>query len=53
MPAQNRGKATTGDEVRQVCEAMLLQQEIDRLCKQFGVIERRGKMHLGCSCEPW
>jgi hypothetical protein len=47
MPAQNGGKATTGDEVRQVCEAMLLQQEIDRVCKQFGVIARQGKMHLG------
>jgi hypothetical protein len=37
----------TGDEVREVFEAMLPQQEIDRLCKQFGVIERQRKLHLG------
>ena len=49
MLAQNEGKATTGDEVRQVCEAILLQQEIDRFYKQFGVIERRRKLHLGMS----
>ena len=37
----------TGDEVREVFEAMLPQQEIDRLCKQFGVIERERKLNLG------
>jgi putative transposase len=37
----------TGDEVRQVFEAMLPQQEIDGLCKQFGVIERERKLNLG------
>jgi hypothetical protein len=37
----------TGDEVRQVFEAMLPQEEIDRLCEQFGVIERERKLHLG------
>jgi hypothetical protein len=37
----------TGDEVRQVLEAMLPQEEIDRLCQQFGVIERQRKLHLG------
>jgi hypothetical protein len=33
--------------VRQVFEAMLPQQEIDQLCKQFGVIERQRKLNLG------
>jgi putative transposase len=37
----------TGDEVRQVFEAMLPQEEIDRLCQQFGVIERQRKLNLG------
>jgi putative transposase len=37
----------TGDEVRQVFETMLPQEEIDRLCQQFGVIERQRKLHLG------
>lgn len=37
----------TGDEVRQVFEAMLPQQEIDRLCQQFGVVERQRKLNLG------
>ena len=37
----------TGDEVRQVFEAMLPQEEIDRLCQQCGVIERQRKLHLG------
>ena len=37
----------TGDEVRQVFEAMLPQQEIDRLCKRFGVSERERKLNLG------
>ena len=44
----------TGDEVRQVFEAMLPQEEIDRLCEQFCVIERQRKLHLsGCWCGPW
>jgi putative transposase len=37
----------TGDEVRQVFEAMLPQEVIDRLCEQFGVIERQRKLNLG------
>jgi putative transposase len=37
----------TGDEVRQVFEAMLPQEEIDRLCETFGVIERQRKLNLG------
>jgi putative transposase len=37
----------TGDEVRQVFEAMLPQAEIDRLCQQCGVIERQRKLNLG------
>jgi putative transposase len=37
----------TGDEVRQVFEAMLPQAEIDRLCQEFGVIERQRKLTLG------
>jgi DDE family transposase len=37
----------TGEDVRQVFEAILPQGEIDRLCVQFGVIERQRKLHLG------
>ena len=37
----------TGDEVRQVFEALLSQDEMDRLCATFGVIERERKLHLG------
>jgi hypothetical protein len=37
----------TGDEVRQVFEAMWPQEEIDRLCQQCGVIERQRKLNLG------
>jgi putative transposase len=37
----------TGDEVRQVFEAMLPQEAIDRLCEQCGVIERQRKLNLG------
>jgi hypothetical protein len=37
----------TGDEVRQVLEAMLPQEELDRLCQQCGVIERQRKLNLG------
>jgi hypothetical protein len=32
------GKTLTGDEVRQVFEAMLSQEEIDRLGQEFGVV---------------
>ncbi|RPJ26891.1 MAG: IS4 family transposase [Planctomycetaceae bacterium] len=41
------GDAMTGDEVRQVFEAMLPQEDIDRLCQQCGVIARQRKLHLG------
>jgi hypothetical protein len=41
------GQAMTGDEGRQVFEAMLPQGEIDRLCAQFGVIERQRKWQVG------
>jgi hypothetical protein len=37
----------TGDEVRQVCETILPQEEIDRLCEPFGVIEPQRKLNLG------
>jgi hypothetical protein len=37
----------TGDEVQQVFEAILPQEEIDRLCQQCGVIERQRKLTLG------
>jgi hypothetical protein len=37
----------TGDEVRQVFEAMLPQEEMDRLCATCGVIERERKLNLG------
>jgi putative transposase len=37
----------TGDEVRHVFEAMLPQEEIERLCQQLGVIERQRKLNLG------
>jgi hypothetical protein len=37
----------TGDAVRQVFEAMLPQEEIDRLCQECGVIERQRKLNLG------
>jgi hypothetical protein len=37
----------TGDEVRQVFEAMLPQEEIDRLCEECGMIERHRKLTLG------
>jgi len=41
------GEAMTGDEVREVFEAILPQEEIDRLCQQFGVVERQRKLNLG------
>jgi putative transposase len=37
----------TGDEVRQVFEAILPQEEIDRLCQEFGVVQRERKRNLG------
>jgi hypothetical protein len=37
----------TGEDVQQVFEAILPQREIERLCAQFGVIERQRKLHLG------
>ena len=37
----------TGDEVRQVFEAMLPQDVIDHLCRQCGVIARQRKLNLG------
>jgi hypothetical protein len=41
------GQAMTGDDVRQVFEAMLPQEEIDRLCQECSVIERQRKLNLG------
>jgi hypothetical protein len=41
------GAAMTGEDVRQVFEAILPQQEIERLCAPFGGIERQRKLHLG------
>jgi hypothetical protein len=37
----------TGDAVCQVFEAMLPQEEVDRLCATCGVIERERKLNLG------
>jgi hypothetical protein len=37
----------TGDEVRQLFEAMLPQDVLDRLCQQGGVIARQRTRHLG------
>jgi putative transposase len=37
----------TGEEVRQVFEAILPQQDLARRCVQCGVIERQRKLHLG------
>ena len=37
----------TGEEVRHVFEAMLPQEEIDRLCQPVGVIERQRTWNLG------
>ncbi len=37
----------TGEEVRKVFEETLPQEEIRRLCAQYGVIERQRKLHLG------
>jgi putative transposase len=41
------GAAMTGEDVRRVFEAILPQQDIARLCAQFGVIERQRKLHRG------
>lgn len=37
----------TGDEVRKVFGELLPQDEINRLCQQFGVIERQRQLNLG------
>jgi len=37
----------TGDEVREVFQAMLPQVEIDRLCQELGVVQRQRKRNLG------
>jgi Transposase DDE domain len=37
----------TGDDVRTVFEQLLPQEEMDRLCQQWGVIERQRKLNLG------
>jgi hypothetical protein len=37
----------TGDEVRPVFEQVLPQDEMDRLCQQYGVLERQRKLNLG------
>jgi len=41
------GADMTGEDVRQVFEAILPHQELERLCAEFGVIERQRKLHLG------
>jgi hypothetical protein len=42
----------TGDEVRQVFEAILPQEEIDRLCEPCGVIERQRRAVRASPCRP-
>jgi hypothetical protein len=37
----------TGDEVRSVFEAMVPQEESDRLGQHLGVVERQRKLNLG------
>jgi putative transposase len=37
----------TGEDVRQVFEAILPQEAIDRVCRECGVIARQRKLHLG------
>jgi hypothetical protein len=37
----------TGDAVRTVFEQVLPQDEIDRLCQPYGVIERQRTLNLG------
>jgi putative transposase len=41
------GADMTGEDVRQVFEAILPHQEMEGLCARFGVIERQRKLHLG------
>ena len=41
------GAGMTGADVHNIFDAILPQEEIDRLCMQFGVIERQRKLHLG------
>jgi putative transposase len=41
------GAAMTGEDVQQVFEAILPQQDLERLCAQCRVIERQRKLHLG------
>jgi putative transposase len=41
------GANVTGEDVREVFEAILPQQDIEQLCAQCGVIERQRKLHLG------
>src|SRR5215467_3663028 len=41
------GAGMTGEDVHNIFDAILPQEEIDRLCMQFGVIERQRKLHLG------
>jgi hypothetical protein len=41
------GAVMTGEDVRQVFEAVLPHEEIERLCAQLGVIERQRKLDLG------
>jgi hypothetical protein len=41
------GADMTGDDVREVFEAILPQEEIDRLCMDCDVIARQRKMNLG------
>jgi hypothetical protein len=41
------GAAMTGEDVRQVCEAIVPDEEIERLCAPFGVIERQRQLDLG------
>jgi putative transposase len=51
--AAERGQGTlggadmTGEDVRQVFEAILPHQEMERLCAQVGLIERQRNLHLG------
>jgi hypothetical protein len=37
----------TGDEVREVCQAMRPQVESDRLCQELGVVQRQRTRTLG------
>ena len=46
-PGTLGGADMTGEDVRQVLEAILPHQEMEGLCARFGVIERQRKLHLG------